>query len=88
MLITVLRYDQAQVAACALDFATLPKLPDESAKQVCLDLAADIIEYSARDLQSPEGGFYSAEDADSSESFEDLKTHSGGSLWAMPSRPR
>lgn len=74
---TPCRYDQAQVASCALDFATLPNLPDENAKQTCLDLAADIIEYSSRDLLSKDGGFYSAEDADSSESFDDLKTHTG-----------
>lgn len=71
-----IRYDQAQVASSALDFATLSCLSEDE-KKVCLDLAADILEYSARDLQSKTGGFYSAEDADSSESFDHLEKHSG-----------
>jgi len=66
-------YDQGQVASAALDFAGLPNLPSEESRKLCLDLAADILEYTARDLRSPDGGFYSAEDADSAETFEDLK---------------
>jgi uncharacterized protein YyaL (SSP411 family) len=34
---------------------------------MCFDLAADIVEYSLRDLLSTEGGFFSAEDADSAQ---------------------
>lgn len=56
------RYDQAQLASCALDFA---QLSDGHEKEVCLRLAADILEYSTRDLLGKEGAFFSAEDADS-----------------------
>jgi uncharacterized protein YyaL (SSP411 family) len=52
-------YDQAQIAINALD-----------ARQATGDerfawLARDILDYVARDLTSPAGGFYTAEDADS-----------------------
>ncbi|MBS0631097.1 MAG: thioredoxin domain-containing protein [Verrucomicrobia bacterium] len=52
-------YDQAQIAVNCLD-----------AKQASGDerfawMARDIFEYVARDLTSPHGGFYTAEDADS-----------------------
>lgn len=71
------RYDQGQVAQAALEFSTLPNLPDGKAKKICQDLAADILEYTARDLRSPDGGFYSAEDADSGESLEHPEKHIG-----------
>ncbi len=57
------RYDQAQLASCALDFALLSEKAGD--KKICLDLAADILEYSMRDLLGKEGAFFSAEDADS-----------------------
>jgi uncharacterized protein YyaL (SSP411 family) len=52
-------YDQAQLVSCAL-----------GAWQATADerhawLARDILSYVMRDLSAPEGGFYSAEDADS-----------------------
>lgn len=58
----------------AIDFALLsgsilvdtvdePRLDED--RKICFDLAADILEYTLRDLYSPEGGFFSAEDADS-----------------------
>lgn len=73
----ILSYDQGQVAQAALEFSVLPNLPDVESKQICQDLAADIIEYTTRDLRSPEGGFYSAEDADSGESLENPDKHIG-----------
>lgn len=52
------------MASCALDFA---QLSDEGSadRKVCLELAADILEYSMRDLLGSDGAFFSAEDADS-----------------------
>ncbi|KAL7421404.1 hypothetical protein Q5752_004289 [Cryptotrichosporon argae] len=59
-------YDQAQLLSSAVDFGLIAAARGERADaQVCFDLAADIIKYSLRDLRSPLGGFFSAEDADS-----------------------
>jgi hypothetical protein len=74
----IIRYDQAQLISSSLDFALLsdpssPGLePDEretitADRKRCFDLAADILKYCLRDLRSPEGGFYTAEDADSAQ---------------------
>jgi len=52
-------YDQAQLAIAYLQAYQAAK--DESLASV----ARDILEYVLRDLTGPEGGFYSAEDADS-----------------------
>jgi hypothetical protein len=52
-------YDQAQLAIAYLE--TYQATGDEKLAAV----ARDIFEYVLRDLTSPEGGFYSAEDADS-----------------------
>ena len=52
-------YDQAQLASVALE--TRRVTGDERYAW----LARDIIEYVCRDLADPQGGFYSAEDADS-----------------------
>jgi len=52
-------YDQAQIAVNALD--TWQATGDERMAW----LARDIFDYVLRDLASPQGGFYSAEDADS-----------------------
>lgn len=71
------RYDQGQVAQSALEFSVLPNLPDSNSQKICRDLAANILEYTARDLRSPDGGFYSAEDADSGESLEHPEKHIG-----------
>ncbi|KAI0360365.1 hypothetical protein OH77DRAFT_1393719 [Trametes cingulata] len=60
----VLSYDEAQLLASSLELYQL--LPETSRDKKTLELMAkDIVSYVARDLRSPEGGFYSAEDADS-----------------------
>ncbi|KAI0646619.1 hypothetical protein C8Q79DRAFT_963600 [Trametes meyenii] len=57
-------YDEAQLLASSLELYQL--LPSTSPdKKILEDMAKDIVAYVARDLCSPEGGFYSAEDADS-----------------------
>ena len=57
-------YDEAQLLSSALDCAQI--LPKDSAERETLkSMALDIVTYISRDLRSREGGFYSAEDADS-----------------------
>ena len=52
-------YDNAQLAELYLDAALV------SGQQRYADVARDILAYVLRDMTHPEGGFYSAEDADS-----------------------
>jgi len=52
-------YDNAQLLALYLDCFLV------SGEQGYADVARDILRYALRDLRHPEGGFYSAEDADS-----------------------
>jgi len=52
-------YDQAQLAAA---YATAHQVTGDPA---CATVAAATLDYLLHDLQAPEGGFYSAEDADS-----------------------
>ena len=54
-------YDQAQLAVSYLEAFQLGQDPFYA------DVARDILDYVLRDMTSPEGGFYSAEDADSIE---------------------
>ncbi|EMD34674.1 hypothetical protein CERSUDRAFT_86096 [Gelatoporia subvermispora B] len=57
-------YDEGQLLSSAIELSLL--LPCDAPERTTLQLmAADIVTYVARDLRSPEGGFYSAEDADS-----------------------
>jgi uncharacterized protein YyaL (SSP411 family) len=56
-------YDQAQLTTSALECSSL--VEDPVLKQELQKMAIDIIEYTGRDLRSPKGAFYSAEDADS-----------------------
>ncbi len=60
-------YDNAQLAQLYLDahlVSTAPT-PDAGAETPFADIARDILDYVLRDLTHPDGGFYSAEDADS-----------------------
>src|ERR687895_133606 len=52
-------YDQAQLVLAYLEAAQL------TGQGFWAEVAADTLEYVRRDLTHPEGGFYSAEDADS-----------------------
>ncbi len=52
-------YDQAQLVLAYVEAAQLTGEP------MCADVAADTLDYVLRDLTNPDGGFYSAEDADS-----------------------
>src|SRR6058998_4149540 len=52
-------YDQAQLASAYLDAFQITGDTEFAAT------ARDILDYVRRDMTSPEGGFYSAEDADS-----------------------
>src|SRR5437762_8609066 len=52
-------YDQAQLAGAYLDAFQITR------DQQCESVARDILDYVARDMTSKEGGFFSAEDADS-----------------------
>jgi len=52
-------YDQAQLASAYLDAFQITHEP------LFESVARDILDYVRRDMTSPEGGFYSAEDADS-----------------------
>ncbi len=52
-------YDNAQLVPLYLDAYRA------SGEQFCLDVAKDILRYVTREMVSPEGGFYSTQDADS-----------------------
>jgi uncharacterized protein YyaL (SSP411 family) len=52
-------YDQALIAGACLETYQITRAP------IFAETAADIFTYVLRDMTSPEGGFYSAEDADS-----------------------
>ncbi|WWC91430.1 uncharacterized protein L201_006376 [Kwoniella dendrophila CBS 6074] len=84
-------YDQAQLITGALDFALISN-PSEGEddghrtalqddRKLCFDLAADILEYCLRDLKSPEGGFWSAEDADSAPEKDAKKSEGAFYIW-------
>ncbi|KAH8101789.1 hypothetical protein BXZ70DRAFT_1007034 [Cristinia sonorae] len=56
-------YDNAQLLSSALELAQL--LPPSPTRQTLYEVTSSIITYVSRDLRNAEGGFYSAEDADS-----------------------
>lgn len=64
-------YDQAQLVVCYCE-AYQATGDDEFAS-----VARDILDYVLRDLTAPEGGFYSAEDADSLPSAEETEKKEG-----------
>jgi uncharacterized protein len=70
-------YDQAQIALCALGSwqATGSELPAW--------LARGVLEYVLRDLTGPEGGFYSAEDADSRQSGGSESVEGAFYVWTL-----
>ena len=51
-------------------------------RKTCFDIAADIITYSLRDLLSPEGAFYSTEDADSARRETEKKSEGAFYIWS------
>ncbi|MCU0425591.1 MAG: thioredoxin domain-containing protein [Candidatus Kapabacteria bacterium] len=56
-------YDQAMLAVAYLEAHQAS--PDKDKKEVFAQVAEEVFTYVLRDMTSPEGGFYSAEDADS-----------------------
>ena len=69
-------YDEAQLLSLSLELYSL--LPSDSKDKGTLQsMAKDIIAYVGRDLISPEGGFYSAEDADSLPSHDSTQKKEG-----------
>jgi len=68
-------YDQAQLATAYLDAFQITGLPEFE------KTARDILDYVQRDLTSPEGGFYSAEDADSTVAGSEEKREGAFYVW-------
>ena len=68
-------YDQSQLAISYLEAFQITR-DDQYA-----NAARDIFDYVLRDLTSPEGGFYSAEDADSAADPQNLKEKSEGAFY-------
>ncbi|XP_060067133.1 spermatogenesis-associated protein 20-like [Ylistrum balloti] len=71
-------YDQGQLLSCYSEAYQITKEPRYA------EVAKNIIEYVTRDLQSPAGGFYSAEDADSLPSEEStIKKEGAFCVWSQ-----
>ncbi len=68
-------YDQAQLAVNYLEAYQI------TGDNYFAGVTADILNYVARDMISPEGGFYSAEDAESALSFDDLHYKEEGAYY-------
>ncbi|KAF8592308.1 hypothetical protein K439DRAFT_1524915 [Ramaria rubella] len=68
-------YDEAQLTISALECSMV--VEDPVTKLELQKMAQDIIQYVQRDLQSPQGAFYSAEDADSFPTEEAAKKKEG-----------
>lgn len=69
-------YDQAQLVIAYLEAAQVMK------EKKFFQVARDTLEYVARDLRSPDGGFYAAEDADSENEF-GKKQEGAFYVWSM-----
>ncbi len=68
-------YDQAQLAVAYLEAFQI------TGDERHVHVVRDILDYVRRDLTSEAGGFYSAEDADSSLSFEHPEEHAEGAFY-------
>lgn len=68
-------YDQAQLAVSFLEAFQITK------DVFFADVAAGIFEYVLRDMTGEQGGFYSAEDADSPLSLENREEHAEGAFY-------
>jgi uncharacterized protein YyaL (SSP411 family) len=75
-------YDQAQIAMCAL--GSWQATGDERPAW----LARGVLDYVLRDLTGPEGGFYSAEDADSQESVGSESVEGAFYVWTLAEAER
>ncbi|XP_003745636.1 spermatogenesis-associated protein 20 [Galendromus occidentalis] len=77
-------YDQAQILALYCSYLRMPGIKPEIASFFG-GVATGIADYVMRDLSHPQGGFYSAEDADSLESFDssDHKKEGAFYVWTM-----
>jgi uncharacterized protein YyaL (SSP411 family) len=58
-------YDNAQLTQLYLDAHLISRTPDAKPGTPFADIARDILDYVLRDMTHPDGGFFSAEDADS-----------------------
>ncbi len=72
-------YDQAQLALAYLDAFQITQDGQYA------DVVRDVLEYVRRDMTSPDGGFFSAEDADSLEGATPSAPHREGDESAPPS---
>ena len=77
-------YDNAQLLTSSLELTHLLSTSSPS-RQILCRVASSIISYAARDLRSPEGAFYSAEDADSLPSH-DSNTKKEGAFYAWTAK--
>ncbi len=68
-------YDQAQLALNYLEAYQI------TGDNYFAGVTADILNYVSRDMTSPEGGFYSAEDAESALSFDDMHDKEEGAFY-------
>jgi uncharacterized protein YyaL (SSP411 family) len=73
-------YDQAQLALAYLDAFQITQDGQYA------DVVRDVLEYVRRDMTSPDGGFFSAEDADSLEDATPSAPHREGDESAPPSK--
>ncbi len=73
-------YDQAQLAVSYLEAYQI------SGDPFLREVAVDILDYVLRDMTGEEGGFYSAEDADSPVSHEHPEEHTEGAFYLWTSQ--
>ncbi|MGQ9635109.1 MAG: thioredoxin domain-containing protein [Bryobacteraceae bacterium] len=71
-------YDQAQLAVAYLEAYQITGEPELA------EVARGILDYVLRDMTSPDGGFYSAEDADSAVDLDRLEIKEEGAFYLWP----